>query len=397
MNDDPARGDGPPRGDARARNDARSAGLRYVDPDGPGIRRIRAGRGFRYLDAAGRQVRSKAELARIRTIAVPPAWTDVWICPNPSGHLQAVGRDARGRRQYRYHAGFRARRDRDKFARLAGFGAALPRLRRRVRRDLARRGLPREKVLAAVVGLLDMTQFRVGNDEYARLNRSFGVSTLRNRHATVSGETLRLRFRGKGGRTEEGTVADRRLATVVRRCQELPGQALFEYLDAHGELQPISSEDVNDYIRAAAGSDDCSAKDFRTWRATVLAHRALRQPAPHDAGGRRTDPVREAIRTTAAQLNDSPAITRGAYIHPAVLDAFDPGAACRTPGRGVRGRARADAPIDRADELAVLGILRAAATSERRRAARPKPANRPARRAQLDRGARAGRSNRSAA
>lgn len=388
--------------EVRSRSDARAAGLRYVDPDGPGIRRIRSGRGFRYLDADGRPIRSKAELARIRSLAVPPAWTEVWICPSPSGHLQAVGRDARGRRQYRYHAGFRARRDRDKFARLAGFGAALPRLRRRVHRDLARRGLPREKVLAAVVSLIDMTQLRVGNDEYARLNRSFGVSTLRNRHATVSGETLRLRFRGKGGRTEEGTVVDRRLATVVRRCQELPGQALFEYLDADDEARPISSEDVNDYIRAATGSDAYSAKDFRTWRATVIAHRALRSTAPPEAGRQRTDPIRDAIRATAEQLNDSPAITRGAYVHPAVLDAFDPRAARRTSGRGAARPAAPDAPVERADELAVLEILRGAAATERRRcahrrSARPSAAEPPARRAQLARASRGGRSDRSAA
>jgi DNA topoisomerase-1 len=401
VSDDPARGNRRSRTEARSRSDAGAAGLRYVDPNGPGIRRIRAGRGFRYLDADHRPIRSKAELARIRSLAVPPAWTDVWICPSPSGHLQAVGRDARGRRQYRYHAGFRARRDRDKFARLAGFGAALPRLRRRVRRDLARRGLPREKVLAAVVGLLDSTQLRVGNDEYARINRSFGVSTLRKRHATVSGETLRLRFRGKGGRTEDGTVVDRRLATVVRRCQELPGQALFEYLDPDGQLEPISSEDVNDYIRAAMGSDDYTAKDFRAWGATVIAHLALRSTAPPAAGQRRTDPVREAIRATAEQLNDSPAITRSAYVHPAVLDAYDPGATRRPPVRRAR-RAQPDAPVDRADELAVLEILRRAATTGRRRAsrpsaARPPAATRPERRAQLARRSRAGRSDRSAA
>lgn len=402
MSDDPALGDNAARSDARSRSDARAAGLRYVDPDGPGIRRIRSGRGFRYLDADRRPIRSSAELARIRSLAVPPAWTEVWICSSASGHLQAVGRDARGRRQYRYHAGFRARRDRDKFARLAGFGAALPRLRRRVHRDLARRGLPRDKVLAAVVSLLDLTHLRVGNDEYALLNRSFGVSTLRNRHATVSGATLRLRFRGKGGRTEERTVADRRLATVVRRCQELPGQALFEYLDADGEARPISSEDVNDYIREAAGSDDYTAKDFRTWRATVIAHRALRSTAPPEAGQRPADPVRDAIRATAEQLNDSPAVTRGAYVHPAVLDAFDPDAARRTPGRGTSRRAQPDAPIDRADELAVLEILRGAAATERRRSTRPRNTRprtptRPARRAQLDRGSRAGRSDRSVA
>jgi DNA topoisomerase IB len=376
--------------DDPARRDAHAAGLRYVDPDGPGIRRIRSGRGFRYEDADGRAVRSRAELARIRALAIPPAWTDVWICPLPNGHLQAVGRDARGRRQYRYHAAFRARRDGGKFARLVRFGAALPRLRRRVRQDLARRGLPREKVLAAVVSLLEMTRFRVGNAEYARLNRSFGLSTLRNRHATISGETLRLQFRGKGGRAEEGTVVDRRVAAVVRRCQELPGQALFEYVDGEGELRPISSEDVNEYLREAAGSDEFSAKDFRTWHATVLAHRALGAAEPPEEGRRAQDPVRAAIRTTAALLNDTPAVTRSAYVHPAVLEAFDPDAE--------RASARpkpADAPIDRSEELAVLDILRRSQRAARPRGTRS-AARRPASRAQAERGRRGGRANRTA-
>lgn len=373
--------------DDPARRDAWAAGLRYVDPDGPGIRRVRSGRGFRYVDADGRPIRARAELERIRSLAIPPAWTDVWICPSSNGHLQAVGRDARDRRQYRYHAGFRARRDSGKFARLAGFGAALPRVRRRVRRDLARRGMPREKVLAAVISLLEMTRFRVGNTEYARLNNSFGLSTLRNRHATISGGTLRLRFRGKGGRIEERAVVDRRLAAVVRRCQELPGQSLFEFVGPDGELGTISSEDVNAYLREAAGSDDFSAKDFRTWHATVLAHRALQSAAPAEPGHRPVDPVREAVRTTAGQLNDTAAVTRSAYIHPAVLEAFDPGAPhpARRPGAQ-------DAPIDRAEELAVLQILRDAARSGGRRAA-----GRPARRAQPKQASPAGRSHRSPA
>jgi DNA topoisomerase I len=378
--------------DDPARRDAHAAGLRYVDPDGPGIRRIRSGRGFRYEDAHGRAIRARDELARIRALAVPPAWTDVWICPLPNGHLQAIGRDARGRRQYRYHAAFRARRDGGKFARLLAFGKALPRIRRRVRRDLAARGLPREKVLAAVISLLEMTRFRVGNAEYARLNRSFGLSTLRNRHATVSGETLRLRFRGKGGRAEEGTVVDRRVATVVRRCQELPGQALFAYEDADGELRPISSEDVNAYLREAAGSDEFSAKDFRTWHATVLAYRALQAPSKAAVPGRRAkDPVRAAIERTAELLNDTPTVTRNSYVHPAVLDDFD-----RDADRPTGRPKPADAPIERSEELAVLDILRRARRRDGPRESGG-PARRPATRAQPHRGRRAGRSNRTAA
>src|SRR6185503_19510284 len=213
-------------------------------------------------------------LARIRAIAIPPAWTDVWICPTPDGHIQAIGVDAAGRRQYRYHPDFRRRRDAGKFDRLIRFGETLPRIRRQVRRDLGRRGLPREKVLATVVALLELTSLRVGNPEYAALNRSFGVSTLRDRHARIRGSTIRLRFRGKGGRTEERTVIDRRLAAVVRRCQELPGQELFQYEDEDGEARPIASEDVNDYIREAGGAAEFSAKDFRTWTATLHAFRA---------------------------------------------------------------------------------------------------------------------------
>ena len=329
------------------RSDATAAALRYVSPDARGIERRRAGRGFRYLDPDGRPILDAAQLARIQAIAIPPAWTDVWVCPDPEGHILATGRDARGRRQYRYHPRFRSRRDDGKFRRMARFGAALPRIRRRVQRDLARRGLPREKVLAAVISLLEATRFRVGNDEYARLNRSFGISTLRNQHAIVSSTTIRFHFRGKGGRTEERTLVDRRLAAVVRRCQELPGQALFQDLDDQGEERPISSDDVNDYLRDAAGTDEFSAKDFRTWIATVLAYRALRGAAP----------IGEAIRRAAEELNDTATVTRNSYIHPAVLEAFEPTDAGQPTRR--RGGNRVDRRgIDRQEELAVLSILR---------------------------------------
>ena len=336
-------------------DDATSIGLRYASSDDPGYGRRRAGRGFQYLGLDGRVLRDAEVLARIRALAIPPAWTDVWICPSPTGHVQATGRDARGRRQYRYHPRYRARRDADKFGRLAAFGTALPRIRRQVRQDLARRGLPREKVLAAVVGLLDATPLRVGNEAYARVNKSFGLSTLRRRHATVSGATLRFKFRGKGGRTEEATLVDRRLATVVRRCRELPGQDLFQYVDEDGEERGISSEDVNDYLREAAGTEDVSAKDFRTWFATVLAHRALRSAPEATDGGKRSRPDVEAMRRTAEVLNDTLAVTRGSYVHPAVLAAFDPEDAPE------RARARSlDDPITRREELAVLAVLRRA-------------------------------------
>lgn len=311
----------------------------------------------------GRPVTDAATLARIRALAIPPAWTDVWICPISNGHLQATGRDARGRRQYRYHARYRAHRDAGKFARLAAFGAALPRIRRQVRRDLARPGLPRDKVLAAVVGLLDATPLRVGNEEYARVNRSFGISTLRDRHATVSGGTVRFRFRGKGGRTEEAILVDRRLAAVVRRCRDLPGQRLFQYVDEDGEERAISSEEVNAYLREAAASDDVSAKDFRTWTATVLAHRALSAPAPPADARPRSRPDVEAVRRTAEVLNDTLAVTRASYVHPAVLEQF-PRKDAAGPGAVPRRRARGlDEPIHRREELAVLALLRRTARS----------------------------------
>lgn len=355
---------------APGRGDAIAIGLRYVSPDQPGIERRRTGRGFSYIGTDGRPIRSPDELARIRAIAIPPAWTEVWICPSPDGHLQATGRDARGRRQYRYHARFRARRDRGKFSRLVSFGKALPRIRRQVGRDLARRGLPQEKVVAAVVSLLETTRFRVGNTEYARLNRSFGVSTLRNRHATVSGTTIRLRFRGKGGRTEERTVVDRRLAAIVRRCQELPGQALFQYVDENGEERAVSSEDVNAYLRDAAGTDEFSAKDFRTWTATVLAYRALRETST--GAGQPANPVKEAIQRTANLINDTVAVTRNSYVHPEVIAAFEP--AEKPPEKPKRDRVAAGTATpekaakttsperpNRRDELAVLALLQRSA------------------------------------
>lgn len=397
------------------RRDARAIGLRYVSPDTPGIRRRKAGRGFRYESPGGAAVRDEATLSRIRALAIPPAWSEVWICPEPDGHLQAVGRDARGRRQYRYHARFRARRDRGKFARLARFGERLPRIRRRVAADLRRPGLPREKVLAAVLALLETTRFRVGNAEYARLNRSFGLSTLRNRHAEVSGTKVRFRFRGKGGRVEEATLVDRRLAGLVRRCQDLPGQELFQYEDDDGQPQPISSEDVNDYLREAAGSDEFSAKDFRTWTATVLAHRALR----HALAGGDTDAaatgglpkriVADALQQVAEAIGDTVTVTRTSYVHPAVLatpvDA--PAEGGRAPGtlQEARGRAVRAAPIERADELAVLRVLAATATATAASAPTSAPApngtsrkaRRPARRSQVGGASATRRSRRSAA
>src|SRR5436190_1573116 len=254
---------------------ARAAGLRYVSDALPGIRRKQAGRGFTYVGPDGDRISDRASLARIKSLAVPPAWTDVWICPDPRGHIQATGRDARGRKQYRYHARWRAVRDETKYDRMIAFGEALPRIRRRTEMDLRRPGLPREKVLAAVVRLLEVTRIRVGNEEYARTNRSYGLTTLLDRHVTVAGPTLRFSFRGKSGVRHQVDLTDRRLAAIVKRCRDLPGQELFQYVDDDGRQHTIDSADVNDYLRQLSGAD-FTAKDFRTWAGTVLAARALR-------------------------------------------------------------------------------------------------------------------------
>jgi DNA topoisomerase I len=300
---------------------ARAAALRHVNDSQPGIQRRRSGRGFGYVDPTGTSVRDKGTLARIRALAIPPAWTDVWICPLPNGHLQATGRDARRRKQYRYHARWRDVRDAAKYERLMLFGSALPRIREHVERDLARPGLPREKILATIVRLLETTFIRVGNEEYARTNGSFGLTTLENRHVRVEGDTLRFRFRGKSGKTHSIDVNDRRLARLVKRCRELPGQDLFQYLDEAGQVQGVNSADVNEYVRAAAG-DEFTAKDFRTWAGTLLAARCLNHPDGEESSPSAKSVVTRAVESVARQLGNTPAICRKCYIHPAVLSAF---------------------------------------------------------------------------
>jgi DNA topoisomerase-1 len=295
-------------------------GLRHSTDRRPGITRRRSGRGFSYRDADGNVVRDRETLARIRSLAIPPAWTDVWICPYPNGHLQATGRDAKGRKQYRYHPRFRRRRDAAKFERLVAFANALPAIRSRVDEDLARPGLPKEKVLAAVVRLLELTLIRVGNEEYARLNRSFGLTTLRDRHADVEGSSIRFRFRGKSGRQHEVGLRDRRLAAIVRKCRDLPGQELFQYVAPDGEPIDVGSDDVNDYLRSIA--PDVTAKDFRTWAGTVLAFRALRALDRPATDGQAKKNVVAAIRETAELLGNTPAVCRQAYVHPVVVDAY---------------------------------------------------------------------------
>lgn len=334
-------------------------GLRFSTDQQPGIRRRRCGRGFRYLAPDDRPIRDSDVLARIRALAVPPAWQDVWICPDPFGHLQAVGRDARGRKQYRYHERFRAEHDSLKYARLSIFGRALPATRRRVARDLGRPGLSRDKVLATVVRLLEVTHLRIGNDGYARTNRSFGLTTLRNRHVAISGTSLRFRFRGKGGRLHEVGIRDRRLATVVAKCQDLPGQELFQYLDEDGEPRSIDSADVNEYLRDAARAD-ITAKDFRTWAGTLLAFRALRLTLESSRPAVRRS-MKLSTELVADALGNTPAVSRQSYIAPAVLDAFNAGAL--SGGRAVNGAPALQLAADRREELALIHLLEAATPS----------------------------------
>jgi DNA topoisomerase-1 len=332
------------------------AGLRHSSDDQPGIVRRRSGRGFSYRDAEGRPVRDRETLDRIRAIVIPPAWTDVWICPWPNGHLQATGRDARGRKQYRYHARYRRRRDDAKFGRLIAFAKALPAIRERVEADLARSGLPREKVLAAVVRLLELTLIRVGNDEYARLNKSFGLTTLRNRHAAVEGTAVTFRFRGKSGQQHEVGLRDRRLAAVVRRCRDLPGQELFAYIDADGEPRDVASDDVNGYLADIVPG--VTAKDFRTWAGTVLAYRALRALGKGSTDREKQRNVAAAIRETAENLGNTAAVARQAYVHPAVVDAYLDG---RIRTALVQAAEDTDDPpgaTDPDEERAVVALLR---------------------------------------
>jgi DNA topoisomerase-1 len=329
-----------------AKTAARAAGLCYVSDDVlPGISRLGRPGHFHYRGPGGKTVRDKATLKRIQALAIPPAWKDVWIAPFANAHLMATGRDARGRKQYRYHAGFAAVRDADKYAHLADFAAGLPLLRRRLKRDLARPGLPREKVLATIVSLLEQTLIRVGNEDYAQANHSFGLTTLRNRHVRVNGTELRFLFRGKSGRQWSLSLRDRRVAHVIASCQELPGQHLFEYRDTDGMVRAISSSDVNVYLRQVTGRD-ISAKDFRTWAGTVKAAMAF-QAVPKKADKKT---VRAVIAAVAEELGNTAAVCRKCYIHPRILQAFETGdLRLAVPARGRNGLSRA--------ESAVLGFL----------------------------------------
>ncbi len=326
---------------------AHEAGLSYGNDQYPGLARIRAKSGaVAYIDEHGGPVRDEKDLARIAALAIPPAWTGVWICPRANGHIQAIGRDAKGRKQYIYHPDWRAVRDHHKFDRMIAFGRALPRLRKQVDADLAKHGLPREKVLAAVARLLELTLIRFGNEEYARTNRSFGLTTLQKKHVTLSGVGAVFEFRGKSGKDHKTGFTDRRLARVIHACQDLRGQRLFQYVDAQGHRHAVESHDVNDYLRAATGGD-FTAKDFRTWGASLAASHALcGLPRPEDDRAAKKD-VDLCIKAVAGLLGNTPAVCRASYVSPAVLDAY-------------RAGTLAKAGTPRARELALLKCLTAA-------------------------------------
>ena len=334
---------------------AKSAGLRYVNDDEPGITRVAAGKSFHYKNDHGRLVTDSETLGRIKRLAIPPAWTEVWISPRPDGHIQATGRDARGRKQYRYHPHWRATRDESKYERMIAFGKALPRIRARVARDLRRPGLGRNKVLAAMIRLLEATLVRVGNEEYVRANGSVGLSTMQDRHVKVAQGRLRFSFKGKSGRHHRIELHEPRLANIVRKVQDLPGQELFQYVDDAGQVHDIKSDDVNAYLREIAG-EDFSAKDFRTWAGTVLAALALQQFEKFTTRAEAKKNLVAAIERVAERLGNTPAVCRKCYIHPVVLDSYLDGATVEVI------RHQAEDKLQRLEELsgaegAVLAFL----------------------------------------
>lgn len=300
---------------------AEEAGLRYVSDEQPGYTRKKKGDDFEFYDTKGELITDEARILRVRRIGIPPAWTDVWICPSANGHLQATGRDARRRKQYRYHEKFREARDETKYEKMLIFGAALPKIRERVQADLALPGLPKNKVLATIISLMERTFIRVGNEEYAKTNHSYGLTTMRNKHVKVNGTKLRFNFRGKSGVQHQIEVADKRLARIVKRVQELPGQELFGYEDDDGSVHNITSQDVNDYLREITG-EEFTAKDFRTWAGTVLAAVALNALDPFQTKTEAKKNVTTAVKAVSKILGNTPAVCRKCYVHPAVLETY---------------------------------------------------------------------------
>jgi DNA topoisomerase-1 len=335
---------------------AKVAGLHYVTDTAPGIRRLRAGKRFRYVGPDGKPVRRPEELRRIRSLVIPPAWTEVWICPSPNGHTQATGLDSRGRKQYRYHPRWREVRDEAKYGRMVAFGRALPRIRARTEQDLAQPGLPRSKVLASIVRLLESTLIRVGNEEYARANHSFGLTTMHDRQVDISGGTIHFEFRGKSGIERAVDLHDRRLAGILKQCQDIPGQELFQYQDGEGTRHSIGSADVNAYLHEIAG-EGFTAKDFRTWAGTVLAARALQEFEAFDTKAQAKKNVVRAIETVANRLGNTKAVCRKCYVHPAVLDAYLDGSLVQTLRQKVEKEISESLSSLRPEEAAVLAFL----------------------------------------
>jgi DNA topoisomerase-1 len=366
---------------------ARAAGLRYVHDGRAGIHREAVKGGFRYLDAHGAPVEDETTLARIKGLVIPPAWQDVWICAQANGHLQATGRDARGRKQYRYHPKWRTARDEVKYERMLKFGDALPAIRHEVDRALKLPGLPRDKVLATIVYLLEATMMRVGNEEYARTNKSFGLTTLRNRHVKVDGSDVQFSFRGKSGVYHKVKVHDRRLAGIVKRTRDLPGQELFQYIDDDGETHSVDSSDVNDYLRNITG-EEYTAKDFRTWSGTVLAALALQEFEKFDSETQAKKNIVRAIESVAEKLGNTPTICRKCYVHPAVLDAYLEGAPLDVMRERTEEKLAEDLHALQPEEAAVLAMLQQRLRHEedkpraapRRKAATKAAAKKPSRR-----------------
>jgi DNA topoisomerase-1 len=336
---------------------ARAAGLRYVSDTDPGITRHRSGSGFVYNSASGKKITDHDEFLRIKALVIPPAWTDVWICPYANGHIQAVGRDARGRKQYRYHTSWREARDNAKYHKMIQFAEALPKIRRTVRKQLAKPGLPREKVLAAVIAIMEKTLIRVGNDEYASSNGSYGLTTMRDKHARVAAGKVEFRFRGKSGVEHEIDLEDPKLVEIVRKCRELPGQELFQYRDDDGKVCDITSTDVNAYLREISGGD-FTAKDFRTWAGTVLAARALREFDAYDSKTQAKKNLVRAIEKVAMRLGNTKAVCRKCYIHPVIIDSYLDGELVKHFSRKAERILSRSTNRLSTEETAVLGFIR---------------------------------------
>lgn len=336
---------------------AESAGLRYVSDESPGIRRRKSGTGFSYQQPNGSRITDRYVIKRIRKLAIPPAWTDVWICPTANGHIQATGRDAKGRKQYRYHQQYREARESTKYEHVIGFAQLLPGIRSTVEEDMALRGLPRRKVLATVVHLLETTLIRIGNDDYAKQNKSYGLTTLKTRHVDVKGTEVRFHFTGKSGKEWQLRVRDRRVAKIIRTCQDLPGQDLLQYLDEDGRRQAINSNDVNAYLKEITGAD-ITAKDFRTWAGTVLAALALDEVKSFDSAAEAKRNVRAAIERVAKRLGNTPTVCRKCYVHPEILASYLDGKLRLRIKKTVEHELRANLTALEGEEAAVLAMLR---------------------------------------